>query len=335
MGVADGENGGCACGNAPTPGGAHTDSQNGDGRQGVRDEVSSNGFNGGGAAGGTVPNTLPRKETAQAAALRGWLDALGLGAYEPTLVTHGFDTLETMSAVTESDLEEMGFKRGHLRLILAQAPSISASRATAGGGFRVSIPPPVASHPPLADPPHEGPTAATASPGSQKPGAAVDPCESSENGVSEPPKATRTTGSQGIFVGVHGSAQDEAGGPYTDAQALKPMQTYSMEKEDGKGGANGETAGKEGFKELKHEEVEVCEVVGEGSFGIVRRGRWRGMEVAVKELKVSHLSPTSSVSRESSKAEGAGGGVEELCLEGESEIRHEARMLAKVCNHVW
>ncbi|CAN0544542.1 unnamed protein product, partial [Ectocarpus sp. 8 AP-2014] len=39
------------------------------------------------------------------------------------------------------------------------------------------------------------------------------------------------------------------------------------------------------FKELKPEEVEVDRVIGEGSFGVVRRARWRGMEVAVKELK--------------------------------------------------
>jgi hypothetical protein len=39
--------------------------------------------------------------------------------------------------------------------------------------------------------------------------------------------------------------------------------------------------------EINHAELEFREMVGEGSFGIVRRAVWRGMDVAVKQLKVA------------------------------------------------
>jgi hypothetical protein len=54
------------------------------------------------------------------------------------------------------------------------------------------------------------------------------------------------------------------------------------------------------------------ELVGEGSFGKVYRARWRGMVVAVKELKLSHDI------------------AEDMLLK---ELHHEALMMSRVCNH--
>ena len=41
-----------------------------------------------------------------------------------------------------------------------------------------------------------------------------------------------------------------------------------------------------GAHEIHHSELVFKEKVGEGSFGVVKRAHWRGMEVAVKELKL-------------------------------------------------
>ena len=54
------------------------------------------------------------------------------------------------------------------------------------------------------------------------------------------------------------------------------------------------------------------ELVGEGSFGRVYRAVWRGMAVAVKELKVSHDIAEDTLLR---------------------ELHHEALMMSRVCNH--
>jgi len=65
-------------------------------------------------------------------------------------------------------------------------------------------------------------------------------------------------------------------------------------------------------KVLAWGELDISHVIGEGSFGIVRKAVWRGMEVAVKELKGTNQQKSDNE-------------VEDLQREGE--------LLARVCNH--
>jgi len=60
-------------------------------------------------------------------------------------------------------------------------------------------------------------------------------------------------------------------------------------------------------------ELNLEDVIGEGFFGTVRKAYWRGMKVAVKHFKIHTV-----------------GGDEEQYKE---EIRHEAKVLSRVCNH--
>ncbi|KAM7308931.1 mitogen-activated protein kinase kinase kinase 7 isoform X2 [Ixodes scapularis] len=41
-------------------------------------------------------------------------------------------------------------------------------------------------------------------------------------------------------------------------------------------------------EEIDHREIELFEVVGKGTFGLVRKGRWRGQDVAVKSIESDH-----------------------------------------------
>lgn len=41
-------------------------------------------------------------------------------------------------------------------------------------------------------------------------------------------------------------------------------------------------------EEIDHTEIELLEVIGKGTFGLVRRGRWRGQDVAVKCIESDH-----------------------------------------------
>lgn len=372
MGVADGEYGGCACGGGSNGGGS-----NGNGDAISNGKPLSRGANGhpgdadglgAGASGAAAVRPSP------AAALGEWLASLGLGGYEKRLVSQGFDTLEAMGTATEADLEAMGFKKGHLRLLLARASSATLSLASSvssnnGGG---------ASSAGTASPAAAAATAAKPSPLRASPPS----CRSSgkvprgitsiggavggDNGAAVPIGSVRGIDAvgreeRGTGRGVEdepGEEKEDGEGRYADALALQPLSALRSESFEG-GGGGGRSGRGEEFKELRPEEVEIDAVIGEGSFGVVRRAKWRGMDVAVKELKVSIAYVAAAASSAGSggsgdlaaestagaglgaaAAVGAGvvGGINRqrvTSMDGEEEMRHEARMLAKVCNHVW
>jgi serine/threonine protein kinase/ankyrin repeat protein len=64
---------------------------------------------------------------------------------------------------------------------------------------------------------------------------------------------------------------------------------------------------------VKWEELSVEDIIGEGSFGVVRVATWRGMKVAVKELKIGTT---------------IGNPREEF-----TDLKREAITMARVCNH--
>jgi len=65
---------------------------------------------------------------------------------------------------------------------------------------------------------------------------------------------------------------------------------------------------KSGTVGIVRSELQLGEQIGEGSFGVVRKARWRGIEVAVKELK-------------------------DVTYDIMDEFRREAHVLGQVCNH--
>lgn len=311
MGVADGENGGCAC-----SGGMNGDPPSKSKATTLRKPIESqldppevsraaSSLTKGGSEGATA-----------AAALTQWLNDLGLGEYESQLVSQGFDSVDAMGLATEEDLEAMGFKKGHLRRFLAGASSVVSFGAVKESAMSVS---PV-------------------------------------SGVSEPnqgetSKQVQQEAKKAAFEEKDGEHEDDR--QYCDAGALGPTMALSLPVP----GSSGDGGGSEGlFKELRPEEVEVEGIIGEGSFGVVKRGKWRGMDVAVKELKTCIASAAATTAaataeggvgvsetgqewgqKNGAKALGGGRVTRELSdlSEGEEEMRHEARMLAKVCNHAW
>lgn len=367
MGVADGEDGGCACKR-----GTNGDNNNIN-KNNTKADVISTGKpvsqssvgradDGGASKGvGSPAERMASSATgavsegagaamSPAVALAEWLASLGLEAYEHRLVSQGFDTLEAMGTATEADLEAMGFKKGHLRLLLTRAPSAAPASSSGGRGGDGG-----------------GVSAASEPPSRAAVGCSPDVVKGKSIGGRDGISKTANGGLAPTVRAVNGHAdagrqeeadenddeEDEEEGRYADALALHPMRALSnnQEGEDGSrglgsGGVHGERS--EGFKELKREEIEIDEVIGEGSYGVVRRGRWRGMDVAVKELKVSiaciAAAASSNGSAYSTTEMGLGAAAlgeagdnrqRVSSIDGEEEMRHEARMLAKVCNHVW
>lgn len=367
MGVADGVDGGCACsGGAKTAGGG-----SGGGGDAAAAAAVSNGNNArvarqhssGPVTNGASPD--PSLASEASVALTGWLANLGLGAYESQLVSQGFDTLEAMGTATEPDLEAMGFKKGHLRLLLARAPSASAMSGSGSGGgggggnvgnggngieSRMNV----------------GGSAAAVSRGRSTPPmttAAVATTRgiSVRNEVDNPIDKRKTTAVRFAARSVEATIDEQEQGEegegeggegcedqYCNASALQPSRALSLggDAQNNNGGGGGG----DGFKELKPEEMEIDNVIGEGSFGVVRRARWRGMDVAVKELKncTAYAAAAAAAAGTGAGAGaadggatagagvsvvvgrgGGGGGFVTDLTDGQEDMRHEARMLAK------
>lgn len=328
--------GGCACsGGAKSAGGGGDEPASNANAAIARQHSGGSAHSNGGAPSPPPPPPADSQTGAPTAALTKWLASLGLSAYESRLVSEGFDTLDAMCAATEPDLEAMGFKKGHLRLLLARAPSASTLTSTANGGGddrRVSFvddrgaragSPPVA----VASAPRGGG-------GGGGGGGWVNPTK---------------VMAQPITRGVGDEDKEETDPRYCAAWVLQPSRALSAgENSGGDRARSSSSSAAEGFKELKPEEVEVDRVIGEGSFGVVRRARWRGMDVAVKELKTciasaaavaaaSGAAPSVAVGGGDSNGATAGtdlGGkvkqrdIDNL-VEGQEEMRHEARVLAK------
>ena len=104
---------------------------------------------------------------------------------------------------------------------------------------------------------------------------------------------------------------------------------YSLEgvEEETKGEGDMLYIGK-GVKRLEFSEIEIGAVVGEGSFGTVRSGWWRGMHVAVKALRVNDIGDHSD-----ENGEPLGSGRHALSSSQAKEMLQEAETMARVCNH--
>eukprot|EP00752_Nemacystus_decipiens_P002890 g2689.t1 len=335
MGVADGEDGGCACSGATRAGGSGGGSGGGGGGGGgdaVSNDLATREISGG-ATSNNGNGAPPGQALTSAAsvALTEWLGNLGLSAYESRLVSQGFDTLEAMGTATESDLESIGFKKGHLRLLLARAPFAVASF----GGSSVNV---AAAVEQVGLTRTESTLSTTATLGYNVGNEFVE-------------AATRTARFAAPQAETQGDGDEDEEGKdrYCDASALQPCRALSNSASEGDGRSDGSG---DGFKELKPEEVDIDDVIGEGSFGVVLRARWRGMDVAVKELKTRIASAsaataaiaaggdaTADIGVSAAVGGGRGGAVMprdgdgDGLMDSQEEMRQEARMLAKVCNH--
>ena len=89
-------------------------------------------------------------------------------------------------------------------------------------------------------------------------------------------------------------------------------------------------------RELLWSELELGPVVGEGSFGKVRKGSWRGMAVAVKTLKHQGAKKKAGPHADGASEEDADEAATEAAqwAAAAAELRHEADILARVsgCN---
>jgi hypothetical protein len=60
--------------------------------------------------------------TAAATSVEEWLEGMGLGAYAPTLLEEGWDSMDLIATLTEADLRSLGVKGGHARKMMLYRP---------------------------------------------------------------------------------------------------------------------------------------------------------------------------------------------------------------------
>jgi hypothetical protein len=128
-----------------------------------------------------------------------------------------------------------------------------------------------------------------------------------------------------------------------------PITVGGAGEDGGRSSSSSQLLGQDGYggaRELSWAELTVGAIVGQGSFGMVRKGKWRGMDVAIKTIKnrVPTVSPTATAAAGRGGGGGGGGGNVEEYDDAEkdrklavnraaAELRHEAAMLARVCHH--
>jgi hypothetical protein len=76
----------------------------------------------------------------------------------------------------------------------------------------------------------------------------------------------------------------------SSASSLPPVATSSSSSSTASSTFSSSAVWYGGARELAWRELSLGPIVGEGSFGFVRKGKWRSMEVAIKTMKSSHTS---------------------------------------------
>lgn len=170
-----------------------------------------------------------------------WLGKLRLSQYGDRLVEEGFDTIDRLACVEQGDLEEIGMRKGHIRQLMRAVELTTQS----GTGF--------------------GATSSVALTASTPPSAGSVPVSS--HSASTPDKRQSSAPLAAVRAQSAPVAPSEPA-PSDSAAAVAALRHAAQ------------------FV-LSSDEIRFKGCVGRGSFGLVHRGTWRGMEVAVKELDQS------------------------------------------------
>ena len=230
--------------------------------------------------------------------LLSWLTGIGLGKYFDVLCSNGFDCIASLNMVTTDDFTEMGILLGHKRLFLAEFAKLKES------------------HPCLFEP-----KSFSFTPSSRSVSSDDLARFSSFRSTASTPDLVPGGEVYAVADVLKQDADVSQNSSMSDISSLSTMDTFG---------------GQENYrditvpsqmtmiKEIKYEELTIGRVIGEGSFGIVHFAVWRGMNVAVKALKITEgFSSFASGSEQSPKLSSA----------DDEFLRHEAKLMARVCNH--
>ena len=248
------------------------------------------------------------------------LTSLGLLQYVQALADDGFDDLPALSCVENGDLEAMGMKKGQRRLLLKAAAAIASTTTLVPPSLRRAV---------SSDSTHST---------SHSAGDMRGVVRSELAGLG--PSLVRATSAP--IPPADSAARHEAASPEITGDFERIAWPHQRKESDGsvQSGQSGETIGR-----LPHQldptEFSFGKVIGEGSFGVVRKAKWHGMVVAVKTLKVGAALGESDVMAGDACNAGTDGIEEES--RGSSgaadlrltlhELSHEAHVMARVCSH--
>ena len=228
--------------------------------------------------------------------LQSWLTEIGLGKYFEILHSNGFDSIQSLGIITAEDFAEMKFLLGHKRLLLAEFNKLKDL-------FPFLFVP--------------------------------------KSYVFSPPSRNVSTDNLSLARSNSNNATQELDTHNTvyaaantlnprDEPSCLPMESISFSRSVSQSVRDIELENHTMIKEIRYEELKIGNVIGEGSFGVVHFGVWHGMKVAVKALKMKEgystlaAQPTSGEHNPVEKA---------MCKTDEEFLRHEAKLMARVCNH--
>lgn len=229
--------------------------------------------------------------------LADWLKHVGLQRYSTVLAANGFDTLASLDVIQDQDLETMGFLLGHKRIFLKEFNVLRRTHRQLLQRDAMPLP--------------TTPTAETTTPTPSSTTKKRSRRRKRNSGQN------RSSISSDTEYSNESTASTTPNNTYAAADMLmRPHMTTSLTSSTLSGeDACRDSTSSVGVKEICFEEVVQGRVIGEGSFGTVKEGVWRGMRVALKELKMeSHTTP-------------------EMANQQLNELKREATTMARVCNH--
>jgi serine/threonine protein kinase/ankyrin repeat protein len=287
-----------------------------------------------------------------------WLVEIGLEQYGIVLEANGFDSIPALEVLTDPDLSEMGFLLGHKRIFLKEYAKLHQSHPFLFLPRQIVLP--INTQEEFLQ---EGEVKRGALTGSEKKKSrrkkrskinkALN-LESTEVWGTKPPRP-EIVKKPDVTEQLHRQPMSENDNNFPRTPSDQSFASHYIHADTLLTGNTSDSPFSKDFsddlfldafdepirivtgtpnqqpnvvKELKYEELEVGPIIGEGSFGTVRSGWWRGMHVAIKALRLidSVCNPCNGSTVQQDEREA----VISLRIK---ELRHEAMTMARVCNH--
>jgi len=287
------------------------------------------GASGAGGSPDAPPPAVPEPAEAPVSEdLMALLTQLGLAQFAAPLADDGFDDLPALGCVENEDLESMGMKKGQRRLLLKAAAAIASSTDL--------LPTPQGDMLKTWD---RGQATEPVNPGHSASAGDMSGVVRSELAGLGPSLIRATSAPLGSLI-ADPTAQDTSPGLTGDFERVAWPQRKTSDGSSHSGPAV------ESIGRLPHQldpkEFSFGKIIGEGSFGVVRKAKWHGMTVAVKTLKVGQAAASGSGVMDGDACHAGTDGVDDDSgnRSGAADLKvtlqdlsHEAHVMARVCSH--
>jgi len=240
-------------------------------------------------------------------AMKQWLRLNKLVGCEDKLIENGIASLDALQYITEDDLKEIGLLLGHKRLLLGLLPTLTPYLESLKVNERISSG-------------NTHPTTSLTTNSNESTFSDDFPIDNEEEEEDEDEAKMKISEGE---VNEESKQRTKMKKKKRGGQSSKSSITHIRWEQLNFERENGSYLDDDLMKNIEHginntpSNIKL-KIVGEGSFGTVFKAKWRGMKVAVKELKLS--TPTSAHLSEEEEAY-------------VKDLYREARVLSGVCHH--